>query len=167
MECPRCHGKTKVIDSRPIPDGVRRRRECKKCGRRFTSHERLAPAELKVVKRHRRPTEEFQRDKLARALARVMRDSGFPRSQINHLAEMIELELTESGPKAVRSGEIARTVLGLLKTEDPEAYDRFAVDYRLSEGEWDWVFEKEADEDEAQAEQIALFKRDRSPGPSQ
>lgn len=143
-------------DSRPLPGGVRRRRECKECGRRFTSHERLAPAELKVVKRHRRPTEDFDRKKLARALARVMRDSGFPRSQIDHLAERIELELTEGSPRAVRSGDIARVVLDVLESEDPKGYERFAADYREADG--GWVFEREVREDEAQAEQMEMFE---------
>ena len=68
--CPFCSAdSTQVIDTRPIPDGVRRRRECGECGERFTTYERVEEPRLDVIKRDGR-RERFDRQKLLRGLAR-------------------------------------------------------------------------------------------------
>ena len=69
--CPYCAAdSTQVIDTRPIPDGVRRRRECGECGERFTTYERVEEPRLDVIKRDGR-RERFDRQKLLRGLARA------------------------------------------------------------------------------------------------
>lgn len=114
MNCPYCEGPSKVVDSRPIPEGIRRRRECESCGRRFTTHERLAPAEIRVVKQPGRPPELFDADKIARAVARVTRDGRLTEEQAHGVARRIEAELVDARETKVRSSEIARRVVEIL-----------------------------------------------------
>lgn len=121
-----------MIDSRAAADGVRRRRQCGECKRRFTTYERLAPARMKVVKRSGK-SEPFDRDKLARVLSRVLRGRpAEPRAE--ELAERIERQLAADRLKSVTSGQLAERVLALLEELDRLAYDRLAVNYVDEEG---------------------------------
>lgn len=157
MNCPYCEGPTRVVDSRPLGDGdgIRRRRECQECEKRFTTHERLAPAELKVLKAGHRPVEEFQVDKLARSLWRVLKGTGLGRADADRLARRIELELTDEGLQQVASRELARRALRRLKGLDQLAWERLAVNYRTPDG--GWVFDRE---DEQERSQMGLFAGD-------
>src|SRR5690606_31792516 len=107
-------------------------RTCNECKRRFTTYERLAPARVKVVKRSGKG-EPFSREKLAGALARVLRGRP-PAARVDELVELVEKQLVTERVKAVASGEIARRVLELLADLDRLAYDRFAVNYLDEEG---------------------------------
>lgn len=151
MDCPYCSSESRVIDSRPIPDGVRRRRECKVCAKRFTTHERLAPAQLRVAKRNRRGPEPFRVEKLIRSLGRVMRGTSLDRADAERLGRRIELELSEEQLQVVRSGDIARLVLEMLDGVDELAWERYAVNYREPDGGWSF------DREEKESPQLGLF----------
>jgi transcriptional repressor NrdR len=151
MECPYCGSESRVIDSRPIPDGVRRRRVCKVCEKRFTTHERLAPAQLRVAKRNRREPEAFRVEKLIRSLWRVMQGTSLDRGDAERLGRRIELELSEEQLQVVRSGDIARRVLEELDELDELVWERYAVNYREPDG--GWSFDREAEE----SPQLGLF----------
>jgi transcriptional repressor NrdR len=155
MKCPYCDGSSKVIDSRPIPDGIRRRRECEECERRFTTHERLAPSEMRVVKQAGRPPEPFDADKIARAVLRVG-DGRLPEDAARGLARRVEAELVDEGVSSVRAAELARRVLGHLRELDRLAATRFAADYTDLEGRV--TFERPGEVDEGDPdEQFGLF----------
>jgi len=151
MDCPYCNSPSRVIDSRPIPDGVRRRRVCKVCEKRFTTHERLAPAQLRVAKRNRRNPEPFRVEKLMRSLWRVMRGTSLERTDAERVARRVELELSDDQLQIVRSGDIARRVLEKLEGVDELAYERYAVNYRDPDGGWSF------DREEEESPQLGLF----------
>lgn len=150
MECPYCSSESRVIDSRPIPDGVRRRRVCKTCEKRFTTHERLAPAQLKVRKRSGRGVESFRVEKLIESIARVVRGTRLGREDAERLGRRIELELTDEQVHGVYSLEIARRVLEKLEDLDPLAYERYALNYKELDGGWTF-------ETAAESPQMGLF----------
>jgi len=157
VKCPYCERPSKVVDSRPIPDGIRRRRECTGCGRRFTTHERLAPVEVRVIKAEGRSSEDFHPDKITCAVERVIQRGPLTRRDAIEVARRIEMELVDAGRTSVRSGEIATLVHRLLADLDHEAARRFAADYVTADG--DVVFDRGAGEeaDEEGQEQIGLF----------
>ena len=157
MKCPYCERPSKVVDSRPIPDGIRRRRECTGCGRRFTTHERLAPVEVRVIKSDGRSNEDFDPAKIARAVERVAGEGPLRRRDAVDVARRIEMELVDARRSSVRSGEIAALVHRLLGELDPAAARRFAADYLTAEGEV--VFDRGAalEVGGEEEEQIGLF----------
>jgi transcriptional repressor NrdR len=156
MNCPYCDGPSKVVDSRPIPDGIRRRRECLDCARRFTTHERLAPAEIRVVKQPGRASEAFDAEKIARAVARVGRDGArLGEAEARSLARRIEAELVDAGRSSIRSAEIAERVLALLIEVDRLAATRFVADYTDLEG--NVTFQRPGEVEEVEEEQFPLF----------
>ena len=157
MKCPYCERASKVIDSRPIPDGIRRRRECAACGRRFTTHERLAPIEVRVTKAHARPNENFQPEKIRRVVERVAQGGPLTPRDAVEVALRIEMELIDAGRASVTSGEIAAAVHRLLEELDGDAARRFAADYTTAEG--DVVFDRgePVEEPNEEGEQFGLF----------
>ena len=156
MKCPYCDGSSKVIDSRPIPDGIRRRRECEECERRFTTHERLAPSEVRVIKQPGRPPEPFDAGKIARALLRVGSDGRLSEAAAQDVARRIEAELVDEGASSVRAAEIARRVVEHLRALDRLDATRFAADYTGLDGRV--VFERPGEVDEGDPdEQFGLF----------
>ncbi|PKH45270.1 transcriptional regulator NrdR, partial [Dehalococcoides mccartyi] len=107
MNCPYCsHPDSKVIDSRDVDDGVRRRRECVVCGQRFTTYERFQPAGLFVVKKDQR-REEFNKEKLLSGLRRACEKRPLPAGAVDKVAGDIEAELYNMG-----KAEIPSTLLG-------------------------------------------------------
>lgn len=155
MNCPYCDGPSKVVDSRPIPDGIRRRRECLECGRRFTTHERLVPAEIRVAKQPGRSPEAFDAGKIERAVLRVARDGRLEETEARSLARRLEAELLDQGRTKVRSSEIAERILALLTELDRLAAVRFAADYTDLEG--NVVFQRPGEVEEPDEEQFDLF----------
>lgn len=158
MDCPLCGGATRVIDSRPMDGGIRRRRECERCGRRFTTHERVAPVELRVVKSGSRGREAFSVAKLLRVIRRVCRGCPVPEETIQAVASRIEVRLGESGRSSVPSREIARLLHAELDTLDALAAERFAINYRDASGRL--LLEEPEAEEEPEArekEQYELF----------
>jgi transcriptional repressor NrdR len=159
MNCPFCGGSTQVKDSRPSGDDVRRRRECKECERRFTTFESVAPLGLKVAKADGR-LEEFDEAKVRRVLARVCRDRGIPEERLRAVARRLEAELAESERAKVRSGDIARGLLNVLRDLDSLAAERFALNYQDGEGHLDF---DRATATEEPPPQLDLFSA--GPGP--
>jgi transcriptional repressor NrdR len=146
MRCPYCqatdHG---VLESRDSEDGasIRRRRECLKCGKRFTTYERVEGLDLKVLKKDGR-TEEFDREKIKRGLVKATWKRPVTMEQIEEICEEVELRLRNRKTTTVRSWEIGKMVIGRLRKLDPLGYLLFASVYRDFEGIED--FKREIDE---------------------
>jgi transcriptional repressor NrdR len=127
--CPFCSSdSTQVMDTRPIPDGVRRRRECTSCGERFTTYERAEAPRLEVVKRDG-GRERFDRQKLLRGLARAAGGRPVSADQLEAVADWIVAEARRGGPEveASRVGDLAER--GLARV-DPVSAIQFASVYR-------------------------------------
>lgn len=129
MKCPKCgNDDDKVLDSRSSKEGavVRRRRECLKCGHRFTTHEEIDRDELFVVKRDGR-REVFQREKLEKSVRIACQKRPIPEAKVQDLigGVMSALEGEE-----VASDQIGRLVMERLHELDEVAYIRFASVYR-------------------------------------
>lgn len=130
MQCPACSAsETKVIDSRPAEGGqsIRRRRECEKCGQRFTTYERLEPT-LTVRKRDGR-LEPFSGPKLAAGLSAALAERPVSGSEVERVVALIEDSLHSAGPH-VSTEEIGHRVLEQLRELDEVAYLRFASVYK-------------------------------------
>lgn len=132
MRCPKCGcEESKVVDSRPSEsnDAIRRRRECTKCGFRFTTYERCEEIPLVVIKRdgHREP---FDRQKLMRGLVTATVKRDVPVSELTGLIDSIESELRDGGSTEVSSADLGGMVLKRLVSIDKVAYVRFASVYR-------------------------------------
>ena len=135
MRCPACGERdTRVIDSRDLDDGatIRRRRECARCGTRFTTYERVEAARLSVVKRDG-GREEFDRDKLAAGLAKALTRRPVPERAAEEAAESIEAELRAAGASEVPSRRIGELAMDRLRQIDQIAYIRFASVYQSFE----------------------------------
>jgi transcriptional repressor NrdR len=130
MNCPYCHyHDSKVIDSRDVSEGIRRRRQCLACGSRFTTYERLQLAGLFVIKKDQR-REEFNKDKLLAGLRKACEKRPLPTGAIDKLADDIEAELYRMGKAEIPSTVIGDMVMERLKKLDYIAYIRFASVYR-------------------------------------
>jgi len=130
VNCPYCgHYDSKVIDSRDVNDGIRRRRQCLQCGSRFTTYERLQPGGLFVIKKDRR-REEFGREKLLSGLRRACEKRPLPSGTVDKLADDIEAELYRKGKTEIPTTVIGDMVMARLKKLDQIAYIRFASVYR-------------------------------------
>jgi transcriptional repressor NrdR len=129
VQCPYCSGDSQVVDSRMAPEGVRRRRVCNECKRRFTTYERLGAPGIKVMKRSG-TTEPFQPEKIVRVLGRVGRDRPAlgPADQ-QRLARALEAQLLDEGAKTIQASEVLARLLALLGEVDRVARDRLAADY--------------------------------------
>lgn len=130
MNCPYCgYRDSRVIDSRDINDGIRRRRQCLGCGRRFTTYERRQPAGLFVVKKDGR-REEFNKDKLLSGIRKACEKRPLPIGTVDKLADDIEAELYRLGKAEIPGAIIGDMVMEKLKSLDYIAYIRFASVYR-------------------------------------
>lgn len=131
MICPYCRNpETKVLDSRDSEsEAVRRRRECPKCERRFTTYERAEIIDLVVLKKDGRG-EPFDRNKLLRGVIKSCEKRPIKPIQIERIVDEIELELRKQDKVEVTSAEIGELVMSKLKQIDKIAYIRFASVYR-------------------------------------
>jgi len=130
MKCPYCNcDDSRVIDSRDVNDGVRRRRQCLDCGARFTTYERIMPTSLFVVKKDRR-REGFNRDKLLAGIQKACEKRLLPVGTVERLADDIENELYQAGRAEIASSVIGDMVIERLRNLDNIAYIRFASVYR-------------------------------------
>jgi len=130
MRCPYCGElKSRVIDSRPMGDGVRRRRKCANCGARFTTYERIQPRNIFVVKKDGR-REEYDRDKLYAGIRKACEKRPLPTGAIDKLVDNIEAEIYKAGKAEVPGSSIGDLVMEGLKKLDHIAYIRFASIYR-------------------------------------
>jgi transcriptional repressor NrdR len=130
MRCPFCaYDDSKVIDSREADDGIRRRRECLSCGRRFTTYERVQAASLMVVKKDGR-REEFSREKVRRGISRACAKLPISAAEIEALVDEVEQTLLTRGQSEVPYTEVGDLVMDSLREVSYAAYVRFASHYR-------------------------------------
>ena len=130
MNCPYCgHQDSKVIDSREVNDGIRRRRQCLACDSRFTTYERLQPASLFLIKKDKR-REEFNRNKLLTGIRKACEKRPLPTGTIDKIVDDIESQLYKIGKAEVPSSTVGDMVMEKLKNLDYIAYIRFASVYR-------------------------------------
>lgn len=129
MQCPYCSGDSTVTETRVTVDGLRRRRACTVCKRRFTTYEKLGAPGLKVQKRDGR-IEPFDTDKLFHALQRVAAHRGGVRDEdLRRISRDIEATLLDSGRKSVGWSDIVPLVLERLRNVDAVSANRFAANY--------------------------------------
>jgi len=132
MRCVFCNCmQSRVIDSRQSEDGssIRRRRECEKCGRRFTTYERIDLVPLVVVKRDQ-TREQFDIAKLRSGIIKACEKRPVPLGKIEQLARDIEQKLYCQSDSEITSIMIGEHVMDGLKALDEVAYVRFASVYR-------------------------------------
>jgi len=143
MQCPYCHhDNTNVLESRITAEGgaMRRRRECPKCSKRFTTYERAEGVDIKVVKKSGKIVD-FDREKLKRGIMKATWKRPVSMEQIESMVDEIERILRRKNTTEVRSWEIGNLVINRLKKIDPLAYLLFASVYREFESLGD--FEEE------------------------
>lgn len=128
MQCPYCSGDSSVTETRVTADGMRRRRVCTACKRRFTTYEKLGAPGLKVGKRDG-TVEPFDGDKLFRALQRVAAHRNIADEDLRRVARDIEATLVDSSRKSVTWTDIVRQVLDRLRNIDATTAHRFAANY--------------------------------------
>jgi transcriptional repressor NrdR len=130
MKCPFCASpNSRVIDTRGAESGIRRRRECQDCQRRFTTYERVAPLRLMVIKQDGR-REPFDRDKMLKGVRVACGKRPVPEEAMEEVVSSIESELYHRGSREVTSREIGEMVMRTLRQLDEVAYIRFATIYR-------------------------------------
>ena len=132
MKCPFCHEtENRVIDSRLSKDSnmIRRRRECSKCSRRFTTYERVEEMMPLVVKKDGR-RETYERIKIINGLKRACEKRPVSINTIEAIADRIERNLQERGEKEIMSSVIGEATMRELHDTDEVAYVRFASVYR-------------------------------------
>lgn len=135
MRCSFCgHADSKVLDSRPVEDGlaIRRRRECQNCGKRFTTYERMEETALLVIKRDN-SREIFDRSKILAGLMRACDKRPVSAATLEKLVADIEKELKSSMEREVPALRIGDMVMERLQDVDDVAYVRFASVYRKFE----------------------------------
>jgi transcriptional repressor NrdR len=140
-----------VTDSRDTGDEIRRRRECAKCGVRFTTYERIQRAALMVVKRDGR-REDFNREKLLRSIRLACVKRPLPTGVIEKMVDEIESDLQRLGRAEVPATVIGDATLDKLRTVDTVAYIRYASVYRDFDDVTGFIQEVQALQEEEQAD---------------
>jgi transcriptional repressor NrdR len=131
VRCPFCgHVEDKVVDSREakIGDTIRRRRQCEKCGRRFTTYERIDEIPYMVVKKDGR-REKFDRQKVLAGLLKACEKRPVAMGKLEALVNEIEAHVAESPDRERPATELGELVMNRLKKLDKVAYVRFASVY--------------------------------------
>jgi|TARA_Y100000310_G_C20259285_1_gene612878 transcriptional repressor NrdR len=131
MKCPYCnHEETQVIDSRDTEnlETMRRRRECSKCKKRFTTYERVEEADIVVVKKDGK-RERFERQKLINGILKACEKRQIPLEKIEKLVDAVESDLRKRDSVEVESKTIGRLAMRRLRTLDKVAFLRFASVY--------------------------------------
>jgi len=128
MICPYCSNQeSAVLESRDSEDGnvIRRRRECSKCKKRFTTYERIENLDLKVIKKDGKK-ENFDREKIKNGIQKACEKRPVENEQIEHIIDDIEMRFVNRKSTEISSSDIGRMVLTRLKKIDKVAYIRFA-----------------------------------------
>jgi transcriptional repressor NrdR len=131
MRCPVCHNlENRVLESRSADSGqsVRRRRECLKCGHRFTTYERIEMLPMTVIKRNGQ-RELFEREKLLQGILRACEKTTLAQAEVEAIVNQIEADLQKNVAREVDSVVIGNIVLQQLKPLNEVAYIRFASVY--------------------------------------
>lgn len=130
MNCPYCaYDDSRVLDSRDVDEGIRRRRQCLSCESRFTTYERILPVSLFVMKKDNR-RELFDRQKVLNGIRKACEKRPLPADTVDKLADDIEAELYRLGRAEVASRLVGDMVMRRLRDLDHIAYIRFASVYR-------------------------------------
>jgi transcriptional repressor NrdR len=130
MYCPYCsHKESKVTDKRASPEGIRRRRECLKCGKRFTTYEKISKEDIYIIKKDGR-REKFEREKLEGGIIKAFEKRPIAKEKINETINEIEEQIRKKGKKEIKTSEIGEIVMKKIKKLDNVAYIRFASVYR-------------------------------------
>ena len=132
MRCPFCgHVEDKVVDSREakVGDTIRRRRQCEKCRRRFTTYERIDEIPYMVVKKDGR-REKFDRQKVLNGLLKACEKRPVPMAKLAEVVDAVEARLADNPDREISTAEIGEMLMEHLKSLDKIAYVRFASVYR-------------------------------------
>ena len=131
MKCPYCgYQESKVVDSRPADEGsIRRRRECLRCERRFTTYETVESLPMVVIKKDG-SRQTFDRSKVLRGIQRSCEKRPVPEADMERMATEIEQELQNNLEREISTELVGEMVMDKLKKADEVAYVRFASVYR-------------------------------------
>ena len=132
MKCPYCNFEdTKVVDSRPVEEGLatRRRRECTKCKKRFTTFEKIENSLLVVVKKDG-TRESFDKNKIISGVLKACQKTHVTYEDVQKIADNIERVLSNTMEKEIQAADIGGLIMDELKKIDQVAYVRFASVYR-------------------------------------
>jgi transcriptional repressor NrdR len=132
MKCPFCnHLEDKVVDSREAKEGdtIRRRRECLKCERRFTTYERIDEVPYMVIKKDGR-REKFDRQKVLGGLIKACEKRPVGNAKLSELVNQVEAKVGDSPDREISTTEIGEFLMERLQELDKIAYVRFASVYR-------------------------------------
>ncbi|AIS52696.1 transcriptional repressor NrdR [Thermoanaerobacter kivui] len=132
MKCPYCgYPDSKVIDSRPTDDNtsIRRRRECLKCGKRFTTYEKVEQLPILVIKKDN-SREVYDRDKILKGMIKACEKRPVPIKLLEEITDEIDRKIINSMEREITTAEIGEMVMEKLKNVDEVAYVRFASVYR-------------------------------------
>ena len=132
MKCPYCNFEdTKVVDSRPVEEGLatRRRRECTKCKKRFTTFEKIENSLLVVVKKDG-TRESFDKNKIVSGVLKACQKTHVTYEDVQRIADNIERVLSNTMEKEIQAADIGGLIMDELKEIDQVAYVRFASVYR-------------------------------------
>jgi len=132
MQCPSCYfEETRVVDSRPAMENtaIRRRRECLKCGFRFSTYEQIEILDLTVIKKDGR-REPYQKAKLETGVRKALEKRPFSEEDILSLLANIERDIQKNGQGEITSAAIGDIIMKRLRKFDQVAYIRFASVYK-------------------------------------
>ncbi|WP_333859074.1 transcriptional regulator NrdR [Clostridium sp.] len=132
MKCPYCgYGESRVVDSRATEDkmAIRRRRECLKCNKRYTTYEKIENVPLLVIKKNM-SREYFDRTKILNGLMKACQKRPVSRKQIEEIADEVEKKISSSVLTEINSSDIGEMIMESLKKVDEVSYVRFASVYR-------------------------------------
>ncbi len=130
MKCPFCHAEdTRVIDSRPTDNSIRRRRQCEVCGKRFTTYEKVETIPLMVIKKSN-IREPYDRSKLEGGILRACHKRPVSVDEIRVVVDEIENRMMTMEAKEIPTTMIGEMVMEKLKNMDEVAYVRFASVFR-------------------------------------
>ena len=132
MKCPYCgYSASKVLNSRPVTENesIRRRRQCEKCDRRFTTYEKIETIPIMVIKKNL-TREPFDRDKLLKGILRSCNKRSISLEQIELLVDELENQISGMETKEISSTVIGEMTMERLKFIDEVSYIRFASVYK-------------------------------------
>ena len=132
MRCPVCNSReVSVVDTRSAGDdlSIRRRRECEKCGYRFSTVEETELLDVVVVKKDGR-RESYMREKVENGIKRSLTKRAYSQENFHRIINSIEKEIQKKKKREIKSEEIGEIILRQLKTFDKVAYVRYASVYR-------------------------------------
>lgn len=130
MDCLYCSStKSRVIDKRASPEGIRRRRECLKCGKRYTTYEKAARGDLWIIKKDG-SRERFDIEKIKKGVEKAFEKRPVSHEKIDRMLGEIEESLRKKGKKEIKSATLGELVMRKIKRLDNIAYIRFASVYK-------------------------------------